>query len=68
MRSGGSGVDLGGLVNGRGELGEEIEAEQRVGGLLPGRCHYGLQHDTGKVEIVQREHARVEVVGRGRVR
>jgi hypothetical protein len=24
--------------------------------------------DTGKVEVVQREHARVEVVGRGRVR
>jgi hypothetical protein len=30
MRSGGSGVDLGGLVNGRGELGEEVGAEQRA--------------------------------------
>jgi hypothetical protein len=54
MRSGGSGVDLGGLVDGRGELGEEVEAEQRVGGLLPGRCHYGLQLGHQRAEPRQR--------------
>jgi hypothetical protein len=47
-------VDLGGLVDGRGELGEEVEAEQRVGGLLPGRCHYGLQLGHQRAEPRQR--------------
>ena len=38
MRSGGSGVDLGGLVNGRGELGEEVGAEQRAVHVEQHRC------------------------------
>lgn len=31
------GADLGGLVDGGGELREKVEAEERIWGLLPGR-------------------------------